>query len=376
MRCAVYALLGSAVALGAPTCAEAQAPLAVTESGARPTAAVARALGALTDDALLLSDPVATPAPLVVHVHGDLEALEAPLRRSLARRIEGDVELGAAPPGGVCAAIERGHACVAPLTEHDTSSALVVFVGQDGRFYETEVTLPRDRAPAVRALSIALVDVRDAARSAEPLPAIEPGMTAPARASGASWVYVEREGGLFGRRRTIEPVARPTLYLRAVFGPTTAPNSVLVGPGIGLGLCVGDMCAVIEGDVPVFEERRALLGGAPDAFVSHRLVSLAVRLQYRPLRVGPVTAGVTWGLLDRVGNAWLGDTGASQLVNDLGIRTSVEVAIELVRPLEWVFEGGVDINVTPARWIGNDQTSLLLSDTLTGWGVTALRVRP
>lgn len=359
MRRASCALFSLAATL-TPAWAEAQAPDALVS-----------ALASLTDEAPMGGG--AEPETLVVHVHAELEALAAPLARSLSRRVDGEVELGAPPPGGVCAATERGHACVAPLEAHDASSALVLFVGRDGRFYETEVPLPRERAPAVRALSIALVDVREAARDAVVLPSPEAGVSASARASGSSWVFVEREGGLFGRQRTLEPIARPILYLRAVVGFTTARSGFLFGPGIGLGICVTDVCAVIEGDVPVIEERRLLDADTP---LSFRPIFLAVRLGYRPLRIGPVTTGITWGILDRIGNAWLGDTGESQLVNDLGLRASVEVAVEIERPFELVFEGGLDVTVSPARFLGRGAQSALLSDDVTGWGVTALRVRP
>lgn len=351
--------------------------LAPASVGAQGADSLGRALDALEAlDEAALPEALADPSPLVVHVHRDLEAFAAPLRRSLARRLDGEVVLGAPPPGGQCVATAPGHACVAPLEAHDTTSALVLFVGEDGRFYETELDLPADRAPAVRALSIALSDVRDAARSAPAPPPLAPGVAATPRRAGSSWVYVEREGGLWGRQRTMEPVARPILYLRALVGFSTSGSGVLFGPGVGLGLCVGDACVVIEGDVPVFEERRAMGAGAASTHVSYRPIHLAVRLQYRPLRAGPVTAGITWGLLDRVGNAWLDATGESRLLNDLGMRQSVELAVEIERPFEWVLEVGADVTFSPAHWIDNARGSLRMSETVTGWGVTAIRVRP
>lgn len=345
-------------------------------AGAQAPNAISNALASLSDDAPLVT---AERARLVVHVHDDLEELGAPLGRSLTRRLDDEIELAGAPPGGLCVAVELGHACVAPLETGDDSGALVLMRGEDGRFYETEVVLPEGRAAAVRALAIAIVDVRDAARSAPLTMAPVVGATAMPAASGTSWVYVEREGGLFGRRRSIESIARPTIYLRALVGLTTARSTVLFGPGIGVGLCVGDFCAVLEGDIPIIEERRTIEidpGEHLTDTISYRPVFVAARLGYRPLRAGPVTGGITWGLLDRFGNAWLGDTGESQLVNDLGMRQSLEVSIEISRPFEWVFEAGFDVTFAPARWTSVGQRALLLTDDVTGWGVTAIRIRP
>lgn len=328
-----------------------------------------------------LAEPALAPQPLVVHVDDELRALGQPLARALARRVDREVELGAAPPGDTSLALPGGHVGVVLTEAHDRGMATVTLIADDGRVYETEVSLPENNQSAVRALALAIVDLREVAASAPPLeepPHIAVGETAVPVRSGTSYVYVEHDGGLFGRRRSTEVLARPTIYLRAIVGGAFGEHrqSFLVGPGIGVGLCVGDHCVVIEGDLPVLEDQRSQDGQT----FSFRAVNLALRLQLRPIRIDDVTLGVTFGLLSRIGGAWIADgtgAGSNRVVSGFGTRQSLEVAWMIDRPFEWVFEAGVDVSIDPARFIfGAGVSPVLLEDQIAAWAVTSLRVRP
>jgi hypothetical protein len=323
------------------------------------------------------------PAALVVHLGDELRSLGGPLVRSLARRTDRAVELGLPPPGGTALALPSGHVGIVPTEAHDPSRVTVTLIAADGRVYETEVGLPDGASPAaVRALALAVVDLDDAAREAPPLgepPHIAVGEVAPATRGGSSYVYIEREGGLFGRRRSLESVARPVIYLRAIVGGAFSETrqAFVIAPGVGLGLCVGDHCVVIEGDLPILEDQRVTV----DRTFSYRAVNLAVRLQLRPIRVDDVTIGATFGFLSRIGGAWISDgvgalDGRNRVVSGFGTRQSLELAWMIERPFEWVFEAGVDVSIDPARFIVGVGANQVLEDEITGWGVTALRVRP
>ena len=320
--------------------------------------------------------PASEPTPLVVHLDSELSGYGPSLVRTLARRIGIEVELGAAPPGRNALALPVGHVGIVPTEEHDRSTATVLWVGERGRVFETEVALPRGRAAALRALVLAVVDLRDAVLEAPPLEE-EPVFDASpeARASRSGYVYLEPPGGLFGRRRTIESIARPTIYFRALIGFSSSRQALVVGPGVGVGLCIGDSCVVIEGDLPVLEEQR--IDDIPSTTgsyvtVSYRAVNLALRLQVRPIRIDDVTIGATLGLMTRIGGAWTPD-GTNRVVSSFGVRSSIEIAWQFERPFEWVVEVGADTPINRARFI---QPEVYLEDDVTVWGVTALRIRP
>ena len=321
------------------------------------------------------STPTADPTPLVVHMDTEFSGYGPSLVRTLARRIGIEVEFGAAPPGHNALALPVGHVGIVPTEEHDRSMATVVWVGERGRVFETEVALPRGRAAALRALVLAVVDLRDAVLEAPPLED-EPVFDAipEARVSHNGYVYLEPPGGLFGRRRTIDAIARPTIYFRALLGFATARQAFVVGGGVGVGLCIGDSCVVIEGDLPVLEEQRVdVVSGVT---ISYRALNLALRLQVRPIRIDDVTIGATLGLLSRIGNAWAPD-GTNRVVSSFGVRSSIEIAWQFERPFEWVIEGGADVpfDGSEANFL-QDGPTVRLDDVVTVWGVTALRIRP
>ncbi len=325
-----------------------------------------------------IPEPSATPEappPLIVHLDAELSSYGAALVRTLARRIGIEVELGAAPPGRNALALPVGHVGIVPTEAHDRGAATVVWVGERGRVFETEVVLPAGRAAALRALVLAVVDLRDAVLEAPPLEDEPIFELAPEASEGrGGYVYLEPPGGLFGRRRTIESIARPTIYFRALIGFSSSGQGFVVGPGVGVGLCIGDQCVVIEGELPVLESQRVdVVSGLT---FSYRALNLALRLQLRPIRIDDVTIGATLGLLSRVGGAWASD-GSDRVISSFGVRSSIEMAWQFERPFEWVVEGGVDapFQGSEARFI-QDGPEVRLDDDVTVWGVTALRIRP
>lgn len=349
-----------------PALCQAQAPADAAPASGSPAAALLLAE---------LSDEPVPPSPIVVHVDPEFRGFGSALVRSLARRVDGEITLGE-PSVELSLELSPGHVRIAPTEAHDHAFATVTLMGEGGRVFETEVGLPRQRAAAVRALALAVLDLRDASLAAPPAeaPVIAAGEVAPTvtSSSGSDYVYLAPEGGLFGRRRTIEALARPTIYFRALLGYSTAQQAFLVGPGIGFGLCLGDNCVVIEGDLPILEERRM---SSESTAISYRAVNLALRLQWRPIRIDSVTVGVTVGLLSRIGGAWQPD-GTTAVVSSFGTRQSLEIAWTIERPFEWVIEGGADVAITPARYIQSSTVITPLEDMVTVWGLTALRVRP
>jgi hypothetical protein len=338
---------------------------------------------------LALAGPLAAQdapvEPLVVHLDGALAPLGGPLVRALARRTGRPVELGAPTVGRTALLLPAGHIGLVRRADLEPARATVTLVAEDGRVYETEVAVPPEGASAaVRALSLAVVDLFDAALEAPELAepsriAVGADAPAPAPSASPSYVYLEPVGGIFAGRPDPAPAVRPVLYGRAfvggVFGASRAALSL--GPGLALGLCAGDQCAVIEAELPLLEDQFRAAGRT----YTLRVVNLSVRLQVRPLRIGDVTLGVTFGVLSRFGSAWISDgpaalEGGDRLVAGVGTRQSVELAWNFEGPFAWVLEGGLDVALDPAHFVLAPGVRQVLEDELNGWLLTALRVWP
>ena len=187
-------------------------------------------------------------------------------------------------------------------------------------------------------------------------------------------MYIEPEGGLFGVRRRIEPIARPTIYLRALVGFSTARDTVLVGPGVGVGLCIELSCLVLEGDLPLLPEER--VSALDRAIVRYRPISLSMRFQIRPWRFGDFLPALTLGVLTRFGNAWIEETAASQTAAAFGLRGTLELAWIFAAPFELVLEPGIDFVSNPAKFVRPEGDVVLLEDVVTVWAVLGVRLRP
>ncbi len=302
----------------------------------------------------------------------ELRSLTERVARMLHVRTGLSVEVGASPPRDLPQAVLASQVAIV----REGPEVVVVLVGPGGFVYESRVDLPAGTDASVRAIGLTIEALRDAAIAGPPPRAEGPGAVGGAR---VSFVYLEPEGGLFGVRQRVEPIARPTIYLRALVGFSTARNTVLLGPGVGVGLCVELSCLVLEGDLPVFPEEHP--SPSDDRIVRYRPINLGMRLQIRPFRFDDFVPGLTVGVLTRFGSAWVEEDVVahlppeSQTVTAFGLRGSLELAWVFAEPFEIVLEVGVDFVVNPARFIRMGQV-VLLEDIATLWATTSIRLRP
>ncbi|MDQ3033105.1 MAG: hypothetical protein M3Y87_11855 [Myxococcota bacterium] len=318
-------------------------------------------------------DQLDPAAPLTLRPEPALRPLAGRIARMLELRAQLVVSVGDAPPPGVPEAVPAAHVGMV----RDGPELFVALGGPQGLVYTSRVDLPAAIDPAVRAVALTVEALRDAAIEGPP-PRTEGEGQGAAPGERVSFVYIEPEGGLFGVRRRIEPIARPTIYLRLLLGFSTARDTALVGPGVGLGLCIEMSCAVLEGDLPIIPEER--VSPSDGRVVRYRPISLGLRLQIRPWRWGDFVPAVTLGVLTRFGNAWVDEVpgvapSETQTVTDFGLRGTLELAWIFAEPFEIVIEGGVDFVANPARFVRAGEV-VLLEDVVTVWGVTSFRLRP
>lgn len=109
--------------------------------------------------------------------------------------------------------------------------------------------------------------------------------------------------------------------------------------------------------------------------VRYRPVNASLRAILRPYQDEKIAVGVGIGFLTRVGRALLLDTDRDQVVTNFGLRGSLEFAVRIRGPFEWVFDAGVDLAITRARFLRSGST-IFLEDRWNPFVVTSLRVRP
>ncbi len=290
---------------------------------------------------------------LVIQPSADLQRLAQRTASALNRRgIE--AEVGDLAPE-IAEAVGYNHIA---LVERD--GAIWVGVGgQDGHTQSDSLALsPRDiGAPQAVALMIeSLLD--------EPPP--PPIQNQP---EGSEWVYVE-----YPREEPQRQGAMPAIYLRVLAGYSPTRDKVLVGPGAGLGLCVGQHCLVVEADLPLVPDKVRLDTGET---LRYRAVNTSIRAQLRPWVRDRWSFGFTIGILSRIGSVSLVGGDYRATATNLGFRSSLEFAWRLGGPFEWVFEAGIDAvhHSSQARAFVHGQT-VFLEDTWTPWLTTSLRLRP
>ena len=302
---------------------------------------------------------------LVLRPEPELERMAARAAELLSRSTDIEAEIGEPPPPDIVEAVPVGH--VGMVVRGDR--LLLVLGGGGGLTWSTEMERPpRASVTAARAVALALESLRDAALDGPPEgyePELEERRT--------MWVHGWRfEGELFPDE-SIEPIAKPTLYLRLLLGVSPLRGTFLFGPGMGLGLCVTEHCVVLEGDLPLIPEKRH---PAPDTTVTYRSVNFSLRFQYRPFTFGDFTPGATLGFMTRIGSATILETDSSRVATNLGVRGTLELAWRFAERFEAVAEAGVDFAISRAQFVRGTGDVLLLEDRWTPWIVASLRLRP
>lgn len=322
-------------------------------------------------------------APLTLRPARGARQLASSVARTLALRLSVPVTVGPPPPPEILEAVPAGHVAIA----RERASILLVLAGPEAQVYRSEVSVRHQSSQAiVRAVALAIEALRDAALDGPP-----PGETPTAtrrtfelRGQSVTWIYREREGGLFGPRRHVEAEAKASFYLGAVAGLTTERLGALIGPRLGLALCLDAGCLALEADVPVLAQESV---GCDGRHILYRPVTLGLRLSVRPLNVDRVLFfGFSFGVISRFGIASLVGLDVNRLSTDFGVRSGVEVAWRMAPPFEIALDVGVDVNVSPARFVRETRPppgvvcptieSVLVEDLVTLWAALVVRVRP
>lgn len=352
----------------------------------RATAALALALAlSVPAPAALAQAPPALPddAPLTLRPTRGARHLASAVARTLALRLSVPVSVGDAPPPEILEAVPPGHVAIA----RRGGTIELVLAGPETQVYRSEVAVRRQSDQAiVRAVALAVEALRDAALDGPP-PGESPSVTRRTfelRGQSVTWIYREREGGLFGPRRRREAEAKPSFYLGAVGGLTTEQLGILLGPRLGLALCLDPGCLALEADVPVLPQESVACDGRR---LQYRPVTLGLRLSMRPLNVDRVVFfGFSFGVISRFGIASLVGAEVNRLSTDFGVRSGLEVAWRFAPPVEIALEVGVDVNVSPVRFVRETRPPpgvvcptlepLFAEDIVTLWAALVVRVRP
>lgn len=321
-------------------------------------------------------------APLTLRPTRELSRLAASVARTLALRMDVPVSVGEPPPPEILEAVPAGHLAMA----RDESDILLVLAGPQGQVYRSEVTVRRHDQAAVRAVALAIEALHDAALDGPPEGASPTSTRRTFERGGqtVTWIYREREGGLFGPPRRVEAEAKPAFYLGAAFGLATERLNAMIGPRVGLALCIRETCLALEGDVPVLPQESTSCDGRR---IQYRPITFGLRLFLRPFSIDDVVHfGFGLGLISRFGLASLVGVEVSRLSTDFGVRSGVEVSWRFAPPVEIALEIGADVHVTPARFVRTTRPppgvdcptveAILVEDLVTVWAGLVLRVRP
>ncbi|HEY8430516.1 MAG TPA: hypothetical protein VIL20_19185 [Sandaracinaceae bacterium] len=352
----------------------------------RRITAAALLLGALVSPARgVAQSPPRLPADASITLRPvrELERLAGSVARTLALRMEVEVTVGGPPPPDVPEAVPAGHVAM----ERGDGTIVLVLAGPEGQVYRSEVAARRPSGQAVvRSVALAIEALRDAALDGPPEGSIPTSTrrTFERRGQIVTWIYREREGGLFGPRRPVDPEAKPSFYLGGVAGLSTERVAAMIGPRIGLALCVHDACLAIEGDVPILPQETV---GCDGRRIVYRPITLGLRLSMRPISVDDVVHfGFGLGLISRFGLASLVGVDVSRLSTDFGVRSALELSWRFAPPFEVGIEIGADVHVSPALFVRTPRPPpgvdcptvelLLVEDLVTLWSALVVRVRP
>lgn len=252
--------------------------------------------------------------------------------------------------------------------DETTHQMPVTLVASEGTELRTLVEIPEDADAAVRALVLAIealvdLDLTPARGSARATTRVLDRAILPdvPRGSGITTWHDPRP-------RTV--MARPVFFGRVLGGISLERGDLLLGPGIGFGLCVVGHCAVLEADLSLVPVEVV----QPDLTVEYTAVTFSMRVLLRPLVMGRWSVALTGGALARLGRATTSE-GVSRTVTDAGFRGTIELAYRVAGPVELLIELGVDGLVQRARFVRAER-SILLEDAVTPWLVLGGRVRP
>ncbi|MEC7526432.1 MAG: hypothetical protein VYE22_41520 [Myxococcota bacterium] len=324
---------------------------------------------------------LAPDRPLTLRPTARTRALAERVERILALRLDVPVAVGEDAPPEVLEAVPEGHMAL----DRIDGEILLVLAGPEGQVFRSEVPLAGGRRGRARAVALAVEALRDAALDGPPEGSASQ-RSYPHDGQQVLWIYREREGGLFGPRRPREALAKPTINIGFLMGLSTERETLILGPRIGLGLCLDTSCVVLEGDLPVLPEESASCDGRR---IEYRPINLALRLQLRPIVIDDVSFAFDFGILSRFGLANLVGLDVSRVATDFGIRGGIEGAWRFAAPFELVLEIGADVHTSPAVFIRSTRPPpgmpevcasaverVLVEDLVTVWGTLGIRLRP
>lgn len=322
-------------------------------------------------------------APLTLRPAPPLARLAASVARTLALRIGVPVQVDEPPPPSLPEAVPTGHLA---MVEEDGELSLIL-AGPEGQVYRSQIAIRSHREQAaVRAVVLAIEALRDAALDGPPA-GYDPNVTRRTfqrEGQTVTWIYREREGGLFGPQRPVEADAKPMFSLGAIAGFSLERLAFTVGPRLGLGLCLHNTCIMLEGDGALLAAEGQSCDGRR---IQYRPITLGLRVAVRPLSIDDIVhAAFSVGILSRIGLANLVGVEASRVTTDFGVRGAAEVSWRFAAPVELALELGADVNVSPVRFIRATRPppgvtcppfeAILVEDIVTLWGALVLRVRP
>lgn len=317
--------------------------------------------------------------PLTLRPTEATRQLAERVRATLALRLDVAVSVGEDAPPEILEAVPEGHVGVG----RDGDAVRLVLAGPEGQVFRSDVDVGDARGrDAARAVALAVEALRDAALDGPPEGSAN-WRTYVVSGREVTWIYRERPGGLYGPAPVIEAHAKPLVALGFLAGVSTERLTALLGPRLGLGLCLEGQCVVLEGDLPLLPDESESCDGRR---IQYRPVTLALRVQLRPIQADDLSLAFGLGILSRFGLANLVGVDVSRITTSFGLRGGVEGAWRFAGPLELVLEAGVDLAVSPATFTRRTRPppgvscttieTLLVEDLVTVWGQLAIRLRP
>jgi hypothetical protein len=261
---------------------------------------------------------------------------------------------------------------------------LLVLGAAGGRSFDANVLLSAQEGPAdARAVALAAESLRDTATELagptqvradtsdalatdaplQPVPDLERLRLVPSQTDNGAQAQSTKGKSFLGS-------IKPLLYARAYAGASTASTGAMGGFGAGVGLCEERHCLFIAAELPMNT------GSTQHLDVRYRYPTFLSGFYTRPFTFGRFTPGASFGFLTRLGR-FEADMGMPDrtLSTDLGARGTLELAFEVVRGVDLMTEGGLDVTLDRQRMsTGNELRNR--GDRFSPWAQGALRYRP